>query len=310
MSGRTLEDFFQDTEAFDALSDEDRARLFAGETIEGETKAGDPAEDDSGAPAAATVTEEDPAAAEPTATDPKPEADQEPAVLAKDGKHTIPFSVLEAERERARQLEQELLALKAAPPEKAAEAEQTQGDPEQAGESNEDKLLRIRREEREAMYAGDTELAEKLGREADALNRLIVKEELRNETAAQEAERKAREAQESAISEAVARANALAERYPFLKPGTEQTNQDAIDLVVAKRNALMAEGVPFADAIEQAVAKVAPLFDKGQSTQPSSAEVARKAAEAVAGWRCCHCDTREVGRWSARGIVGDVVASG
>lgn len=279
MSGRNLEDFFQDTEAFDALSDEDRARLFAGETIEGETKAGIPAEDDSGAPAAATVTEEDPAA-EPTATDPEPEP--EPTVLAKDGKHTIPFSELEAARERARQLEQELLALKATPPAKAVEAEPTQGEPEQASESNEDKLGRLRSEWREAMYVTDTDLAAKLEKEIDALNRQIAKDEFRAETAAQEAERKEKESQETAVSDAIARANALTERYPFLKPDTPQTNHDAIDLVVAQRDKLMAQGVLFADAIEQAVAKVAPLFDKGSTTQLSSADAAKKAAEAVA----------------------------
>jgi len=270
MSGRNLEDFFQDTEAFDALSDEDKARLYAGETLEGETKAAAVAEENSESPDAAAVESKEikPAAVEP-----------EPVVLARDGQHTIPFSELEAARERNRQLEQELLALKSPPaaqPEAPAEA-----NTDQQTESNEDKLLRLRREEREAMYAADTELAEKLGKEADALNRQIAKDEMRSESAAQESERKAREAQESAMTDAVARANALVEKYPFLKPDAPTTNQDAIDLVVAQRDKLMSEGVSFGDAIERAVAKVAPLFDKGISTQQTDADVASKAAEAI-----------------------------
>lgn len=271
MSGRNLEDFFQDTEAFDALSDEDKARLYAGETLEGETKAAEVAEENIDPPADVVVESEE--------IKPAAEPEPEPVVLAKDGQHTIPFSELEAARERTRQLEQELLALKSPPaaqPKAPAEA-----NTDQQTESNEDKLLRLRREEREAMYAADTELAEKLGKEADALNRQIAKDEMRSESAAQEAERKASEAQESAMTDAVARANALVEKYPFLKPDAPTTNQDAIDLVVAQRDKLMSEGVSFGEAIERAVAKVAPLFDKGVSTQQTDADVARKAAEAI-----------------------------
>ena len=273
MSGRNLEDFFQDQAAFDALSDEDRARLFAGESLEGETKAVDPAEEISEAPAADPV---DPVEIKPSAIEP------EPVVLAKDGQHTIPFSELEAARERNRQLEQELLALKSPPATQLPEANKPADavtDP--PAESNEDKLIRLRREEREAMYAADTELAEKLGKEADALNRQIAKDELRSENAAQEAERKAKEAHDNAVTDAVARAEALADKYPFLKPNGPATNQDAIDLVVAQRDRLMAQGVAFGDAIEQAVAKVAPLFGKEVPTQLTEADVAAKAAEAI-----------------------------
>lgn len=273
MSGRNLEDFFQDQAAFDALSDEDRARLFAGESLEGETKAGDPAEEISEAPAADPVIPEEikPAAVEP-----------EPVVLAKDGQHTIPFSELEAARERTRQLEQELLALKSTPAtQQPVENKPAEAVTEPPAESNEEKLGRLRGEWREAMYVTDTDQAAKLEKEIDALNRQIAKDELRSENAAQEAERKAKEAQESAFSDAVARANALADKYPFLKPNGPATNQDAIDLVVAQRDRLMAQGVAFGDAIEQAVAKVAPLFGKEVPTQLTEADVAAKAAEAI-----------------------------
>lgn len=272
MSGRNIEDFFQDTEAFDALSDEDRARLFAGESIQGETDAAK-AEENSESPDAATV---DPLETPTTAV-----TEPEPVVLAKDGQHTIPFAELEAARERARQLEQELIALKSTPAtQQPAENKTPEGETNQNTESNEDKLLRLRREEREAMYATDTELAEKLGKEADALNRLIAKEEMRSENAEQAAQDKAKEAHENSVADALARADALVSKFPFLKPGTATTNQDAIDLVVAQRDKLMAQGISFGDAIEQAVAKVAPLFDKG-TTQQTSADVAAKAAEVI-----------------------------
>ena len=272
MSGRNLEDFFQDTEAFDALSDEDKARLYAGETLEGETNAGDPAEEISAAPAADAV---DPEENQPAASEP------EPVVLAKDGKHTIPFSELEAARERNRQLEQELQALKSTPATQQTEPGQTtEAANDQPEESNEDKLSRLRGEWREAMYVTDTDLAAKLEKEIDTLNRQIAKDEWRAESEAQASEREAKKAQESAISDALNRANALVEKYPFLKPDAPTTNQDAIDLVVAQRDKLMAQGVSFGDAIEQAVAKVAPLFDK-TPTQQTEADVARKAADAI-----------------------------
>lgn len=271
MSGRNIEDFFQDTAAFDALSDEDRARLFAGESLEGDTETAKVVEENIDPPADVIV---DPKETETPAV-------VEPVVLAKDGQHTIPFAELEAARERARQLEQELIALKSTPAtQQPAENKTPEGEANQNTESNEDKLLRLRREEREAMYATDTELAEKLGKEADALNRLIAKEEMRSENAEQAAQDKAKEEQENAVADALARADALVSKFPFLKPGTTATNQDAIDLVVAQRDKLMAEGVAFGDAIEQAVAKVAPLFDKG-TTQQTSADVAAKAAEVI-----------------------------
>ena len=183
MSGRNIEDFFQDTAAFDALSDEDRARLFAGESLEGDTKAVT-AEETIDSPDDELVVQKE--SETPVVT--------EPVVLAKDGQHTIPFAELEAARERARQLEQELLALKSNPAtQQPVENTSTEGEADQNVESNEDKLLRLRREEREAMYATDTELAEKLGKEADALNRLIAKEEMRSENAEKAAQAKASE---------------------------------------------------------------------------------------------------------------------
>ena len=269
MSGRNLEDFFQDTDAFDALSDEDKARLYAGETLEGETKAGNPAEEISEPPAADAVNPEEskPAAVEP-----------EPVVLAKDGQHTIPFSELEAARERTRQLEQELLALKSQPATQLpAEGGTTEASTEPPAESNEDKLSRLRDEWREAMFTTDTELAAKLEKECDALNRQIWSDE----QDAKDAARKAAEAREQAIRDIQSRASALIEKYPFLDHADpSKANTKAINLVVAERLRLEADGMPTAEAMERAVADVAPLFDKNPTKQ-TDADVARRAAEAI-----------------------------
>ena len=118
MSGRNIEDFFSDPEAFDALNEEDKARLLAGESLEGETDANTDTEGEAGESQATEGEGEtaEESSATPAAATPEEgkKEEAEPVVLAKDGKNTIPFSVLEAERERARQLEQELAALKQA----------------------------------------------------------------------------------------------------------------------------------------------------------------------------------------------------
>lgn len=276
MSGRTIEDFLDNAAGFDSLSDEDKALLASGGMLEGETDAKTvdsvKAEDSGASPGAANV--------ELPTQEPTPAANEpEPVILAKDGQHTIPFSELEAARERTRQLEQELLALKSQPVVPATDANKpTAAENDPPAESNEDKLLRLRREEREAMYNTDTELAEKLGKEADALNRQIAREEMRAEHAAKELQ----ESQENAISEAHRRADALVKQFPILDPQSDKVNQIAIDGVIAERNRLMAQGVSPVDAIQRAVDKVVPMFVQGnQSTQQSGAEAAQKAAEAI-----------------------------
>ena len=153
----------ENADEFAALSDDDKARLFAGESLQGETdKANTPdadtATDDAAAessatPAAATTVE--PGTDETPATKP-----QEPVVLAKDGEHTIPFSVLEAERQRVRDLEQQLQALQ---PAKVPAAETTTKATEPAAAVPADEELKQLFAERDdALYSGDTEKAAEL----------------------------------------------------------------------------------------------------------------------------------------------------
>ncbi len=274
MSGRNLESFMEDASAFDALSDDDKARLFNGDTLEGETDASAAlvaanAEETGAAPDAGVV-----GATEEVKT---PEA--EPVVQAKDGQHIIPFSELEAARERARVLEQEVLTLKAA----AAGQETTQQPAESATPVATDQMALLRdlmREQNEALIMTDTDKASEIGMKILAIQQEISDQRAIAASNARDAQRQEKDAQESAMANAQARANVLVEKYPFLNPQGAEKNQVAIDGVVAERDRLMAQGVAFADAIEQAVAKVAPMFESS-TTKPSNADVAKKAAEAI-----------------------------
>lgn len=270
MKGRNLESFMADQAAFDALSDDDKARLFAGESIEGETETA-AVEESSATPDAATVT--------PPNEDSKQTV--EPVVLTKDGQHTIPFSVLEAERERARQLEQEVQALKSVKTETPAaqEATKTQGTPPAVPAVELSDLVRQRDE---ALYSGDSDKAHELSMKIIGIQNQEATNTALAAMEAREAKKTAQEKQRDEVSDALGRANALVEKYPFLNPDSQNANQVAIDLVVAQRDALMRDGVSFGEAIEQAVAKVAPLFVTVPTPNPGNTDVAAKAAEVIA----------------------------
>lgn len=83
--------YMEHADEFDQLSEEDQARVFAGQAPEGETESGE---------------SPDPAESEAQEVKPEEVKPEEPTVIAKDGKNTIPYSELEAAREKARQLEQ------------------------------------------------------------------------------------------------------------------------------------------------------------------------------------------------------------
>lgn len=277
MSGRTIDDFLDDADAFNALSDEDKALLVSGGVLEGETKA-DPvnteikAEENGEPPAAVVVDPEKSTPAEVV----------EPVVLAKDGQHTIPFSELEAARERARQLEQQVLELQAAKEAKPQAEPATQAAPAVTEPATDEALAALVRERDEALFTGDTDAAHQLSMKIISIQQAQATQAALAVMESREAQKQEKDARESALSEAQARAATLVEKYPFLNPQGQDANADAIDLVVAERDRLMQQGVSFADALEKAVGKVAPLFDKGVTTkQPEPVDVAAKAAEAI-----------------------------
>ncbi len=265
MSGRNLESYLDDAEGFSALSEEEQARLMAGGSLEGDTET-EEVEEISETPDA------DPEASE------EEQAEAEPVVLAKDGQHTIPFSELEAAREKARQLEQELIELRAGKqasdvPNAESEAQSVDGMEE---------ISELRRQYKEAFFDGNDELASELEKRIDAKVMEVAIAKASEVVSAREAQRQEQLAQERSIAEANQRATALVEKYPFLDPEGPATNRKAIDLVVLQRDKFMAEGMTFADAIEKAVGEIAPLFEQATTTkQPPGADVAKKAAEAI-----------------------------
>lgn len=279
MSGRNLESYMEDAAAFSELSDDDKARLFAGDSLEGETNTdpADPAlssDPKNGDDLDGTKVEEP--GATPAAGTVGSTPASEPVVLAKDGTHTIPFSELEAARERARQLEQEVLALKAvsAEPPKAAEPAAA------AVPSINESLIALVKERDEALYTGDTETAHQLSMKIIGIQQEQATNAALSAMEARESQKQKQDAQDSEAAEARARAAVLIDKYPFLNPQGPATNNDAIDLVVAQRDRLIAQGVSFADAIDQAVAKVAPLFESS-TTKPSPTDAEKRAAEVI-----------------------------
>ena len=283
MSGRDLESFMENADEFAALSDDDKARLFAGESLQGETDkantpdadtATDAAAESSATPAAATTVE--PGTDETPATKP-----QEPVVLAKDGEHTIPFSVLEAERQRVRDLEQQLQALQ---PAKDPAAETTTKATEPAAVPADEELKQLFAERDDALYSGDAEKTAELNMKIFNVQQERATQAAIARIEARTAEQAAQEAEKAAQRQVETNAAAVAEKYPILDFKSSNANRDAIDLVVAERDRLMAQGVPFADAIVQAADKVAPLFSAKTGTTTQSEpkpDAAARAAEVI-----------------------------
>jgi len=272
---RNLEDYMADQAAFDALSEDDKARLFAGESLDGEIAQKDETPD-------VAESNESPAVAveeKPGDQEPQQENNQ-PVVLARDGLHTIPFSELEAARERARQLEAEVAQLKAAGEQKTEKQEAKQEQEQTPPSDPKAGLMSMIRERDEALFSGDTDKAAELSMKIMETQEEIASAKayarLKSEMEASQAE----QAQKTALQMAQERAEALVKQYDFLNPSSATVNQDAIDLVVAQRDRLIAQGVSLHDAIEQAVTKVAPLFSKVAQSDMQT-DVAKRAAEVV-----------------------------
>ena len=275
----------ENADEFAALSDDDKARLFAGESLQGDTVQA--SETDAGTTAAEAATESSatPAAAgnvEPGTDETPATKPQEPVVLAKDGEHTIPFSVLEAERQRVRDLEQQLQALQ---PAKVPAAETTTKATEPAAAVPADEELKQLFAERDdALYSGDTEKAAELNMKIFDVQQELATQAAIERIDARNAEQAAKSAEQQMHLQASANAEAVGKKYSFLDFQSEKANHEAIDLVVAQRDRLVSQGVPFAEAILQAAEKVAPLFVQRTTTTAPEAktDAASRAAEVIA----------------------------
>lgn len=286
MSGRDLEFFMDNAEDFSALSDEDKARLFAGEALEGETSDAEDAESADSTDKASEESSETPAAAESESTEKQPEAtphqttEAEQVIMAKDGSHTIPFSVLEAERQRVRDLEQQLQAAQQPAPVK--QTEQETGEAPATDPNAELKALFAERDD--AFYSGDTEKTAKLNMRISYIQQELATQAAIERIDARNAEQAAKSAEQQMQLQASANSEAVGKKYSFLDFQSEKANHEAIDLVVAQRDRLVSQGVPFAEAILQAAEKVAPLFVQRTTTTAPEAktDAASRAAEVIA----------------------------
>lgn len=244
------------------LTEEITAKLMLGGQVEGDTEA-DEAEEDGEAPAA--VEEE-----------PKDEdAEKEAVVLAKDGKHTIPFEELEKARQEAKQWEQ-------ASREKDALIEQlksAQAQDEASGDTQAtDELLESLREDYPMLADAMQKLVDMKVNEAVAsVKRAIEPLQQRAETTALEAHfdaiRKAHEDYESIVDSGKldewAKALPAYARTGALRVIEEGNAQEVIELLNAYKAVTPAEPTPSKEDIakkaQQAIDKA-----KDKTTVPRS----------------------------------------
>lgn len=276
---KTVDDFFSSTEITGGALTPEQAAQVLDLMQEGETA---PSADLAGAPAPAPAADQ---VAEQTTTDeapepkPEPEPDPEPAILAKDGKHLIPFDKLAEARESAQRAaaERDEALRRAAELEAKLEAAKQPPKEEKPEESVD--LKALRRDRYNAMLDGDLEKALELDEKIDAeVERRRVAAD--SEKSAQE--RAAREAaeQQAALDRVAKEAWA---KYPALDHTSDQANADAIDFVKLKRDQLIVGGEPPDKALSKAVESAAKLFKwSGQPSTATPPDVKAAAAAAIA----------------------------
>lgn len=263
----SFEDYLDTPEAFEALSDEDKVTLFNGGTLEGETSQ----EEISDTPAADETKQEAEAKEE------EKESAADPVLLAKDGKHTIPFEELTSARARAAELEQlakqqsELIeSLKG-----QKQAVQEEQKPEPATDS---KIDALEQEYANKLYEGNTAEAAAIRKQINA----AILEQARGSVRAEIKQESDANQQERSINEA---ADKAAKDYPFLDSNSKEANPEAISDVIAMRDGLIAQGIAPDKAIAQAAAKVAKIYAPvpapTQDEPKNTLAEAKKAADAA-----------------------------
>ena len=264
MSSLDMDHYMANAEAFDALSDDDKAKVFAGQSIEGT-----PPED-----------------GEAEAAEGEAATDEQSEILAKDGKHTIPFSERESARERAAELEQiardqAALIESLRQQQTAAPQDRQQDDAPAAVEAID--VQALEKSYIEAMMEGDTDKAleiraqvnAEIARQAEAV--ATAKLEQRNaaavaETAAQAAQRLLEDT-----------ASRMIQDHPYLDSSSKDSNPEAIKDVVEWRDFYIAKGADPVAALQSAVAKVTPVYSKQVASQPpANTNAAARAAEVIA----------------------------
>lgn len=248
--------FEANPDEFEALSDEDRMLLANGEPVEGEITGESPDAD------SADETEEQ--------GDEGQEAEgqaKEAVVLAKDGKHTIPFDELQKARDAA--------AFWQAQAEEAKQAIQQKR--EAFEQSQQVDLKSLRKQLRDATLLDDEALIDDLESQIDAE---LVR--VAQATAQQQFSAAMAAANEQAEQRAItSTAESLIAKYPALDHTKPTANAEAIAVVQAL-SAMYANDRPRATALSDAVAKVASMFGMDGGSQTDLSDAAAKADKVIA----------------------------
>ncbi|MBP9806443.1 MAG: hypothetical protein KBE22_16265 [Candidatus Accumulibacter sp.] len=242
--------FEANPDEFEALSDEDRMLLANGEPVDGEITGESP-------DAESTTEQKD---------ENQEDGDQsaEQVVLAKDGKHTIPFDELQKAREAA--------AFWQAQAEEAKQAIQQRQ--ESQVQHQQVDLKALRRQLREATLLDDEDQIDDIEGQIDAE---LVR--IAQETAQQQFYAAMAAANEQAEQQAITiTAESLIAKYPDLDHTKPTANTEAIAMVQAL-SAMYANDRPRVSALSDAVAKVASLF--GMDNNPPDISDAAARAEKV-----------------------------
>ena len=256
---KDLDYFMANPEEFEKLSDEDRMLLANGEPVEGEISGESPDADST------DDTEEQ----GDEGQDVEGQA-EEAVVLAKDGKHTIPFDELQKARDAA--------AFWQAQAEEAKQAIQQKR--EAFEQSQQVDLKSLRKQLRDATLLDDEALIDDLESQIDAE---LVR--VAQATAQQQFSAAMAAANEQAEQRAIAStAESLIAKYPALDHTKPTANAEAIAVVQAL-SAMYANDRPRAMALSDAVAKVAGMFGMDGNGQPDISDAAAKADKAIAAAR-------------------------
>ena len=254
---KDLDYFMANPEEFEKLSDEDRMLLANGEPVEGEI-AGESPDADS------TTAETEEQGNEGQEAEGQAE---EQVVLAKDGKHTIPFDELQKARDAA--------AFWQAQAEEAKQAIQQRQ--EALEQSQQVDLKSLRKQLRDATLLDDEALIGDLESQIDAEMVRVAQA-----TAQQQFSAAMAAANEQAEQRAItSTAESLIAKYPALDHTKPTANAEAIAVVQAL-SAMYANDRPRATALSDAVAKVASMFGMDGGSQTDLSDAAAKADKVIA----------------------------
>lgn len=254
---KDLDYFMANPEEFEKLSDEDRMLLANGEPVEGEIAGKSPDAD-------STTAETEERGNEGQEAEGQAE---EQVVLAKDGKHTIPFDELQKARDAA--------AFWQAQAEEAKQAIQQRQ--EALERSQQVDLKSLRKQLRDATLLDDEALIDDLESQIDAEMVRVAQATAQQQFSAAMAAAN-EQAEQRAISSA---AESLIAKYPALDHTKPTANAEAIAVVQAL-SAMYANDRPRATALSDAVAKVASMFGMDGNSQPDLSDAAAKADKAIA----------------------------